>query len=91
MKNEGLILRPVEEISRKILHSSSFIPLSFLLLHSPITRGPYREVAEWSNATVSKTVIPATVSGVRIPPSLQKAFSALEKAFFVALPTTAHE
>ena len=47
------------------------------------TTGTYREVAEWSNATVSKTVIPATVSGVRIPPSLQKAFSALEKAYFV--------
>jgi hypothetical protein len=27
------------------------------------------EVAEWSNATVLKTVRPARVSGVRIPPS----------------------
>ena len=47
------------------------------------TPGADREVAEWSNATVSKTVIPATVSGVRIPPSLQKAFSTQERAFFL--------
>ena len=45
--------------------------------------GTFREVAEWSNATDSKSVIPARVSGVRIPPSLQKAFSALERAFFI--------
>ncbi len=49
-----------------------FISKSSLLLPSQSTAlGPYREVAEWSNATVSKTVIPATVSGVRIPPSLR--------------------
>ena len=35
----------------------------------------FGEVAEWSNAAVSKTVIPAMVSGVRIPPSPPKGSS----------------
>jgi hypothetical protein len=47
--------------------------------------GTFREVAEWSNATDSKSVIPATVSGVRIPPSLQKAFRRLESFLVVSL------
>ncbi len=37
--------------------------------HRRLEITPLGEVAEWLNATVSKTVRPATVSGVRIPPS----------------------
>ena len=41
-------------------------------------------MAEWSNATVSKTVIPATVSGVRIPPSLRNGEIVSQRSSFHA-------
>ena len=51
-----------------ITHCSLFI--AFYFCNPNHSFGTFREVAEWSNATDSKSVIPARVSGVRIPPSL---------------------
>lgn len=46
-----------------------FILLKKKLFCSLKCRYDFGEVAEWSNAAVSKTVIPAMVSRVRISPS----------------------
>ena len=49
------------------LNQSTLLNTQYIIL---ITKSG--EVAEWSNAAVSKTVIGATLSRVRIPPSPQK-------------------
>ena len=61
-------MRLLAESLRIFLRLVSQIPDSKLLLQPQPLVWDLREVAEWSNATVSKTVIPATVSGVRILP-----------------------